>query len=76
MILAGTPSTPIQDGESIEAILCVNGLALLRRWIGGEVMNRTEFHVPSIIVAYNNYMNGVDRMEKMRATNPIKRKEK
>ena len=74
--LAGTPTTPIQDGEMIEAILLVNGLASLNRWIGGEVMNRTEFHVPSIIVAYNNYMNGVDRMDQMRATNPIKRREK
>ena len=74
--MASTPSHPILDGTSEEAIKCVNGLASLSRWVGGEVLNRTDFEVPAIIVAYNNYMNSVDRMDQIRATNPNKRREK
>lgn len=73
--LASTPSRCILDSTSDEAVLCVRGLAPLKRWTGNESLHRTTFMVPVIIVAYNMYMNSVDRMDQKRATNPTRRKE-
>jgi len=73
--LASTPSRPILDGTSDEAISCVRGVAPVKQWTGSETLHQTSFMVPAIIVAYNIYMNAVDRMDQKRATNPTRRKE-
>ena len=73
--LSGTPSHPIMDGTSPEAIKCVHGLSQLQRWTGVEVLHRTKFDVPTIIVAYNRYMNCIDRLDQGLATAPTKHKE-
>jgi len=47
----------------------------MQRWSGSESLHRTTYYVPSVIAAYNLYMNSVDRMDQKRATNATKRKE-
>ena len=78
--LLQTPSQPIlhfnEDEEREEAVGCVRGLGKVDRWTGEEHLNRTGMDVPVFIVAYNKYMNSVDRMDQKRSTNPTKRKEK
>ena len=74
--LKSTPSQSLLMGSSDEVIKCVHGLAVLNRWTGDETMSRSSFKVPAIIVAYNRYMNGVDRADQLRMVNPTKRKEK
>lgn len=74
--LAGTPFQGVLRGDSAEAIWLCHGLAPLRRWTGEQVMHRKTFQVPAVIVAYNLFMNGVDRVDQLRSTNPIRRKEK
>ncbi|KAE9041166.1 hypothetical protein PR003_g12877 [Phytophthora rubi] len=74
--LAGTPSQRILPGSSPEATWFCRGLAPLRRWKNDRVMHRQTFQVPAMIVAYNLFMNGVDRVDQLRSTNPIRRKEK
>ena len=61
--LASSPSVPILDGSEPEARSAVHGLAILSRWTGKEIFHRTLFSVPSPIVAYNMFMNSVDRMD-------------
>ena len=73
--LATTPSSPIEEPTE-ETIRCVRGLAPLKRWIGGETFHRTELKVPAIIVAYNLFMNSVDRFDQVRSTNITARREK
>jgi hypothetical protein len=51
-------------------------LAKLERWTGSENLHRTKFDVPAIIVAYNVFMNSVDRMDQRRSRNPTRRVEK
>lgn len=74
--LAGTPSDHILDGSSDEAIKCVHGLLPIKRWTGVESFHRTIFMVPAAIVAYNLFMNSVDRMDQMMSTVCTRRKEK
>jgi hypothetical protein len=73
--LAATPTRAIINGDNDEAIACVHGLATLFCWIGTEKMHHTQFDVPATIVAYNLFMNLVDRLDQKRSTNPAKRKE-
>jgi Transposase IS4 len=73
--LASTPTVPIQ-GSTDEAIACVHGLAPMKLWLGHEVQNCTTLQVPSVIVAYNIFMNSVDRFDQMRSTNITARREK
>ena len=73
--LTFTLAEPILDGGSEGAIKIVHGLAQLGRWTGGEVFHRTTFLVPAPIVAYNLFMNSVDRMDQKRSALPCKRKE-
>ena len=73
--LASSPSIPIIDGSTPEARSAVHGLAILSRWTGKEIFHRTNFLVPSPIVAYNLFMNSVDRMDQKRSALPCKRKE-
>lgn len=73
--LASSPSIPIIDGSTPEARSAANGLSVLSRWTGKENFHRTNFLVPSPIVAYNLFMNSVDRMDQKRSALPCKRKE-
>ena len=66
--LACTPSKPILLGKSEEAIKAVNGLGKLYRWTGNENMCRIEFLVPIMVVAYNKFMSGIDRIDQLIAT--------
>ena len=43
----------------------VHGLVPLRRWTKSRNMFREEFLAPAIFVAYNVFMNGVDRMDQI-----------
>ncbi|KAE8899747.1 hypothetical protein PF007_g16673 [Phytophthora fragariae] len=61
--LAGTPSQRVLPGDSPEAIWLCNGLAPLRRWTGDQVLHRQTFQVPALVVSYNLFMNGVDRVD-------------
>ncbi len=58
--LATTPSQPILDPTSEEAVMAVHGLGGIKRWTGTEVLNRTTLQVPAIICAYSHFMNSVD----------------
>lgn len=73
--LCDTPTRAILDMDDDEAKHCVHGLAPIERWTGNESLHRSIFMVPAIIVAYNMFMNSVDRMDQRRATNPTRRKE-
>lgn len=72
--LASTPTSPIQEPDD-HAIHCVHGLAPLERWFGEEALHRTTVFVPAVIVAYNLFMNSVDRFDQVRSTNATCRKE-
>ncbi|KAK1938850.1 hypothetical protein P3T76_008925 [Phytophthora citrophthora] len=74
--LAGTMTEPMLPGTSTEVVRLCRGLAPLRRWTGDQVMHRKTFQAPATVVAYNIFMNGVDRVDQLRSTNPIRRKEK
>jgi len=74
--LNGTPSNPILEDSDEEASKHCRGLCKLYRWTRMEVLKRSSFLVPSPIIAYNQYMNGVDRMDQLRSTNITSRREK
>lgn len=74
--LSATPSQPILGSDVPESVFCVQGLAPLNHWTGGEVLHRTILMVPAFVTAYNIFMNAVDRMDQHRSTNPTRRKEK
>ncbi|OWZ04152.1 hypothetical protein PHMEG_00023994 [Phytophthora megakarya] len=46
-----------------------------RRWTENRVLHRKTFMAPTIVAAYNIVMNGVDRVDHVRSTNPTRRKE-
>ncbi|ETP23153.1 hypothetical protein F441_03678 [Phytophthora nicotianae CJ01A1] len=71
--LAGTPSQRVQSGDSHEAIWLCRGLAPLRRWTLDSVLHRKTFHVPAMAVAYNLFMNGVDRRSLINAYSLFKK---
>lgn len=70
------PPQPIIMGTDERAWRCVHGLAKISRWTGTEMLHRTDFLVAAPIVAYNMFMNGVDRMDQYRSTLATQRKEK
>ena len=74
--LLHTPSKDILHSNDKEAVEVVHGQAPIERWTGGEFVGRTVLHVPAPVVAYNVFMNGVDKMDQMRSTNPTRRREK
>ena len=47
----------------------------IERWLGNEVIRRSQITVPAIVAAYNIFMNSVDRMDQLRAAAPCRRKE-
>ena len=74
--LAQTPSKPILYSTDAEAVTCVHGLAKLKRWTKKDIYHRTKYMVPSIIVAYNIFMNSVDRFDQYRQTYITQRRER
>jgi hypothetical protein len=58
------------------AIHCVNGLAKLHRWTDDSMLHRRVFMAPATIVAYNLFMNAVDRMDQHRQPLACQRREK
>jgi len=73
--LIDNPPCAITMHTDERAVHCVGGLAKVSRWTGTEVLHRTDFWVAAPIVAYNMFMNGVDRMDQYRATLATQRKE-
>jgi hypothetical protein len=75
--LAATPNELVVIGNDDDhAIHCVNGLAKLHRWTDDCMLNRTVFMAPALIVAYNLFMNAVDRMDQRRQPLASQRREK
>jgi len=70
-----TPHEKYMAWTDPQAVECVQGLAPLKRWIGDETAMRTTIMAPAIVVAYNMYMNSVDRFDQLRATVKGVRKE-
>ena len=73
--LAGTHSSPIIHGEDEEDTFCVRGVLPIIRLTGVELFHQTTFLVAAIIVAYNMFMNSVDRMDQIWAGVCTRRKE-
>ena len=48
----------------------------MSRWTGEEVFHRSVVEVPTLIAAYNIFMNSVDRMDQISSTAPTRRAEK
>lgn len=62
--------TPRKDFKGVsDSLKFLNGPAPLKRCIGTESTNITTFEVPCCIVAYNLFMNSVDRFDKFSSTN-------
>ena len=74
--LADTPREIISGVENDHTVECVHGLSKIKRWLGKEVFHRTILRVPAIVVAYNIFMNSVDRFDQYRKTNELLRREK
>ena len=70
-----TPMEGVNGPESAITIMAVHGLAKIDRWVGNEYLHRTTFMPPALVIAYNRFMNAVDRVDQHRAANPIQRKE-
>lgn len=75
--LAATPNELVVIGnDDSHAIHCVNGLGKLHRWTDDCMLQREVFMAPAIIVAYNLFMNAVDRMDQRRQPLACQRREK
>lgn len=73
--LSDTPSQRIQR-PSDHSILFVHGVFNMSRWLGGEILSRSELYVPALVVSYNLFMNGVDRFDQYRSTSLIRQQER
>jgi hypothetical protein len=75
--LADTPKELAVIGNDDEhAIHCVNGLCKLHHWTDNCMLHRQAFMAPAPIVAYNLFMNAVDRMDQRRQPLACQRREK
>jgi hypothetical protein len=74
--LLENPPEPVIDGCDNRAIKCVHGLSKISQCTGSEVLHRTDYFVAAPIVAYNLFMNGVDRMDQYHATLATQHREK
>lgn len=70
--LGGTPTVPT-PGESSK--MCVHGLAPLQRWTDDESLCCSTLQIPSLIVAYNLFMNDIARFDQFRSISATLRKE-
>ena len=73
--MANTPYARICDSSDDRCVETVKGLVAIERWTGSEHIGRSRINCPAIIVSYQLFMNGVDRVDQMRSTNPTKRRE-
>jgi hypothetical protein len=62
--------------DNVDAIHCVHGLAPLYRWTDECKINREKFDAPTIVVAYNLFMNAVNRMDQRRQPVACQQREK
>ncbi len=74
--LNGTPTEAIMDGSCELAQSICHGVSHVHRWTRVEIMKWTAFLVPAPIVAYNLFMNGVDKMDQLQSTNMTRCREK
>ncbi|KAK1935571.1 hypothetical protein P3T76_010266 [Phytophthora citrophthora] len=74
--LAGTLAQRVLAGDSREVIYLCRNFAPHQRWTGDQVLQLKTFQVPAMVAAYDLFMNGVDRVDQLRSTNTIRRKEK
>lgn len=74
--LHATPSVRTLPGTSDEAVACCHGLYPIQRWTDDRVLHRKIFMAPTVVAVYNRFMNGVDRVDQLRSTNPTRRREK
>jgi hypothetical protein len=51
-------------------------LAKLGKWTGTELCHQITCMVPAIVLAHNEYVNSVNRMEQQRSANPARRNER
>lgn len=71
--LDGTPSAPV-IAPCDHLIKYLYGLTNIRRWMETESMHATVLEVPAILLAYNIFMNGVDRFDQLRSSHCIERR--
>ena len=64
--LASTPNDRICASDNVHAGNVVRGLVQIERWTGNENIGRSRIMCPAIIVSYQYFMNGVDRVDQMR----------
>jgi hypothetical protein len=62
--------------DNVDAICCVHGLAPLHRWTDECKINHEKFDAPAIVVAYNLFMNAIDRMDQRRQPVACQQREK
>ncbi|GMF54271.1 unnamed protein product [Phytophthora fragariaefolia] len=74
--LKATPSSRVFPSTSPEALHCCHGTFPLQRWTEDRMMHRKLFMAPAVIAAYNLCINAIDRVDQLRSTNPIRRREK
>jgi len=63
--LLQTPQDKYMSCKDVRAVRCVHGLAPLKRWIGDKSLMPTTLMAPAIVVAYNRYMNLVNRFDQL-----------
>lgn len=73
--LADTPTKPVM-APCDHAWHCARARARLRRWMGTESMHAKIVKVLTIVLGSNLFMNGVDRLDKLRAVQSMERKER
>ncbi|KAJ8528656.1 hypothetical protein ON010_g14673 [Phytophthora cinnamomi] len=74
--LKATPSALTMASTSQEAVFCCPGTYPIQRWTDDRMLHRKISMAPTVIAAYNLCMNAVDRVDQLRSTNPIRRREK
>jgi len=74
--LASNPPEHVVQGSDERAWTFVHGLAKISRWTGNEKMHHNDFLVAAPFVAYNMFMNGVNRMDQYQSALATQRKEK
>jgi hypothetical protein len=65
-----------KQSEISHAIKCLHGLGPFHRWSNNKMTDKTVYQVPSIVLAYNMFMNSVDVMDQIRSANITRRKER
>lgn len=65
--LTKCPDKLITPGTVNDAELCVHGMRDILRWDQSQyTVTRTVYRVPTIILAYNKFMNNVDIVDQLR----------